>query len=106
MRAGALDRRIDLQHRALAVSDANGQRKASFTTYDTVWAEKRDQRAREFFAAQGTNVEKATRFLIRWRSDVLQTDRIVFDGLSYDVVQISEIGRQRGLEIFASAAAP
>lgn len=105
MQAGRLDRRVALAHRTLGTQAADGSYPDSgFTTYATVWAEKLDQHGREFFAAAGTNAERTTRFRIRYRSDVLQTDRIVLDSLNYDIVQVSEIGRREGLEIFARSA--
>lgn len=104
MRAGDLDRRVSLYHRVLT-QNAQGEQVPSYpTAYVTVWAQKLDQRAREYFAAQGTQAEATTRFRIRYRSDVLMTDRLVLDGLNYDIVQISEIGRREGLELFATSA--
>lgn len=104
MQAGKMDRRIALQHRSLAAANAHGERVPSYATYATVWAEKLDQRSREFFAAQGTNAERTTRFRIRHRADVVQTDRIVFNSQNFDIVQVSEIGRKEGLELFATTA--
>lgn len=104
MRAGKLDRLVSLYHRVLT-QDAQGEQIATYpTAYGQVWAEKLDQRAREYFAAQGTQAEATTRFRIRWRSDVLMTDRVALDGVNYDIVQISEIGRRQGLELFVTSA--
>lgn len=104
MQAGKLDRLIELQRRVLIAPDQFGQRKQSFETYAEVRASKSDQRSREFFAAQGTNAERVTEWRIRYRDDVLQTDRILHNGLSYDITHISEIGRAEGLALFASTA--
>lgn len=104
MRAGNLDRLIELRHRVLT-QNSHGEQVPSYpSAYATVWAEKLDQRAREYFAAQGTQAEATTRFRIRWRSDVVMTDRLVLDSVNYDIVQISEIGRRQGLELFATSA--
>jgi len=104
VKAGQLDRVIELQHRELAAADQYGQRKPSFSTYANVRARKLDMTSREFFTADATNAERITRWQIRFREDVLQTDRIQYGDLSYDIVQISEIGRRKGLTLFASAA--
>ncbi len=104
MRAGLLDRRLSLYHRVLTQSSHGEQVPSYPSAYATVWAEKLDQRAREYFAAQGTQAEATTRFRIRWRSDVVMTDRLVLDSVNYDIVQISEIGRRQGLELFATSA--
>jgi SPP1 family predicted phage head-tail adaptor len=39
------------------------------------------------------------RFWIRHRSDVVGTDRIVYEGVAYDIQHIAEIGRREGLDI-------
>jgi SPP1 family predicted phage head-tail adaptor len=106
MIAGRMDRRIALYHRVIA-QDTQGQQVETWpTAYVSVWAEKLDVRGREYFSAQTTNADLATRFRIRWRNDVLATDRLTLDGLSYNVSQVSEIGRRDGLELFAVAVMP
>lgn len=104
MRAGALDSRIELQRRTLSAPNSTGEKVETFATYATVWAEKLDVRGREFFAAGGTQAELATRFRIRYRTDVVLTDRIVADSRSYNISYIGRIGRKHGLELFAAAA--
>jgi len=49
------------------------------------------------------NAEVTTRFSIRYRADVLVTDRIVLDGVSYDIRQKAEIGRRQGLNLMTTA---
>jgi SPP1 family predicted phage head-tail adaptor len=102
MKAGERDRRIELQHRTLGAASSSGEQIAGFTTYATVWAQKLDQRAREVFVAGGTDADQVTRFVIRYREDVLVTDRILYKGADFDIFQISEIGRSEGLEIFTT----
>ena len=43
------------------------------------------------------------RFLVRFRTDIAPKDEVVYNGVEYDIYQISEIGRQQGLEILAKA---
>jgi SPP1 family predicted phage head-tail adaptor len=107
MQAGSLDRRIDLQRRSLTLN-AQHENIESFATYATVWASKEDQgsRGREFFAAQQVQAELSTKFVIRHRSDVLLIDRIVCEGITYDVKSVAEIGRRKGLAILATAKVP
>lgn len=107
MQAGRLDRRIELRHVSKSLDTASGQTVESWpTAYATVWASKRDVRAREYFSAQQVNAEITTVFQIRYRSDVVATDRILCDGLSYNIHSIAEIGRREGLEIMATAVQP
>lgn len=103
MRNGSRNKLITLQHRSVAAADANGTKRQSFTDYATVWAEKIDAGGREFFNAGQEQAEIATRFKIRYRSDVLITDRISFEGLNYNVTHIQEIGRKVEQMLFATA---
>lgn len=103
MRAGKLDRQVELKHRVLGNSSATGQRLETYTTYATVWAEKLDVTGREFFSASTRDAELTTRFNIRYRSDVLPTDRLVYGTSDYDILQVSEMGRRVSLTIFAKA---
>lgn len=106
MRAGRLDRRAQLRHAVLPANDANGQRKPTFTAYATVWARKEEISGREYFAAEAKQAENTVRFTIRYRSDVLSTDRLVCEGRDYEVIQFSEINRREGLLIFARVVLP
>jgi SPP1 family predicted phage head-tail adaptor len=103
MRAGRLDRRVSLQHLVLTRNSTTGEQIESYAYYATVWAGKRDMRGREFFAAQQVNSDITTIWQIRYRTDVVSTDRLVIDGLYYDITGIAEIGRRDGLELQATA---
>jgi SPP1 family predicted phage head-tail adaptor len=105
VRAGQLDKRVSLQHRVLTRND-HGEEVVSYSEYATLWARKSDLRGREYFAAQQMNSEITTEFSLRWRSDVLATDRIVENGVAYNIRQIAEIPRHRGLQIMATAVQP
>lgn len=104
MNVGDMDRRIELRHASYATPDANGQRVATWATaYATVWAKKEEISGREYFAAETKQAENTVRFRIRYRSDVLATDRITCEERDYEVIQTSEFGRRRELLIFARA---
>lgn len=94
------DRRISLMHRTLAAANAQGEQVPSWSTYATVWAQKLDGAGREAFVAATVYADADFRFRIRYRSDILQTDRVLFEGISYDILTTSEIGRREGTEIF------
>jgi SPP1 family predicted phage head-tail adaptor len=100
MQAGRLDRRVTILRRNLQ-RDEFGQQIESYDPIDTVWAQKVDVTGRELFAAQRPIGEGTTRFRIRWRNDLTITDRLQYDGTEYDIVQMTELGRQEGLEIVA-----
>lgn len=103
MESGKLDRLITLQRRTVAATDANGSAAQTFAAYDEVWAAKIDAGGREYFAGQQVQAEIVTRFKIRWRDDVLPTDRITFDDKTFNISHIQELGRHEGLMLFATA---
>ena len=105
MQAGKMDRRITLMRRTLT-QNAQGEQVPTWAAYDTVWAQKLDGAGRESFVAQTVYADADFRFRIRYRSDVLQTDRAVFEGISYDILTTSEIGRREGLELFCRGVQP
>jgi SPP1 family predicted phage head-tail adaptor len=107
MQAGRLDRLVELRHVLLTPDASTGQQVESWpTAYATVWASKRDIRGREFYAAQQNNSDVTTVWQLRYRSDVVTTDVIVYDGLQYNITAIAELGRRDGLEIQATAVRP
>lgn len=105
MEAGRLDRRVDLQRRSLAAPNAHGEQVQSWATYATVWAQKLEGGGRETFIAQTTYAATDKRFRIRHRTDVLTTDRLVCEGVSFDIIGVAEIGRREGLELFVRGQA-
>ena len=103
MRAGELDRRVTLQHRELSDADTQGERTETFVTYATVWAKKREVTERERFTAQQVQAELDAIFTIRYRNDVLATDRLICEGRTYNIRPGREIGRREGLDLAATA---
>lgn len=107
MQAGKLDRRIRLE-RATESRDAFNNAIKDWSTLATVWASKQDVRDSERLAAQEVGAEITTRFQIRWSSevaDISPLDRLVYEGKTYDIAAVKEIGRREGLEVTAAARA-
>jgi SPP1 family predicted phage head-tail adaptor len=102
MRAGRLDRLVTLGKRTVASQDAYGEEVASWTDVQ-VWAERRDLRGDERWAAQQVVGTTACIYRIYWRSDLTVEDRLVDDGVTYDIHAIVEVGRKEGLELQCSA---
>jgi SPP1 family predicted phage head-tail adaptor len=94
-----MDRRVTLQTRSLAAANARGEKIASFATLATVWGEKRDLSGRELYAASQLHAEARVSFRIRHRDSLTTINRVVYDGLTYDVLHIAEIGKRDGLEL-------
>jgi SPP1 family predicted phage head-tail adaptor len=100
--AGAYDRRITIQKKTLTL-DGAGQEVESWTTAWTPAARVRPFRGSERFAAQQIVGQAVVTFEIRYRSGVTVEHRILFDGRTYDIRDIRELGRREALEIDATA---
>jgi SPP1 family predicted phage head-tail adaptor len=101
MRAGNRDRLITIQGKT-ATADSFGEPIEAWVDVDTVWAEKKDLRGTELFAARQEVASVDTRFRILYRTDVTALNRILYEGIYYDIAAVLEIGRREGLEIYAS----
>lgn len=98
-----LTHRVTLQSRSVT-QDALGQEAASWADVVTVWAQAQPLRGREFFAAGQTQSEVTTRFLIRWRSDVVPTMRVIWRGEPYDIDAAIDVdGARQVLELMCRA---
>jgi SPP1 family predicted phage head-tail adaptor len=108
MNAGDLDRRISIERATVARDAFNNPVPSTWLPVATVWAAKMEIRDAERIAAQEVGAEVTTRFQIRWSStvaDVNPKDRLIFDGRTYGISAVKEIGRREGLEITANARA-
>lgn len=98
MRAGKLDKEISLQRSTNTVDDA-GTPISAWTTYQETRAQIVQQSTQEFIESQGATEETLVIFRTRFVDDVLNTDRVLYDGKAHNIRELSEIGRKRGLEI-------
>ncbi|MEM1345186.1 MAG: phage head closure protein [Pseudomonadota bacterium] len=104
--AGAYDRRIVIERRQTG-RDAMNDPVTTWTEIATVSAEwKRGSRSeRQQIAEQRVQVPDT--FVTRWTpvlATVAEPDRIRFDGRTYDITGVVELGRRERLEISAMAA--
>jgi SPP1 family predicted phage head-tail adaptor len=99
-----LDRRITIQ-RPVATQNTYGEQVISWVKVADLWAQKRDMKGMERFAAQQVMAQVDTKFVIRYRSDVTPINRLVFEGRNYDIASVLELGRRESLEILAVARA-
>lgn len=106
MRAGALDRRVQLR-RAAMVDDGVAPREVWADHGAPVWAAKKDISDGERWRAGEVQAHVTTRFTLRWSSfsaAITPKDRLRCDGLEYEIVGIKEgAGRRRWLELTCAA---
>ncbi len=99
MRAGALDRRIEIQSYS-ATRDAIGGEVRFWTTTATVWAQKRDTAGRESEkAGREALAEVETVWRIRYCAGVSPKMRVKFGSQLWSIEAIAEIGRREGLDL-------
>lgn len=105
MRAGSLDRTIAITRTTTAPNPDEPwvPGEPTTSTIATVRAQLLQQSTEEFMRSFGESQETAIAFRIRYRSDVVLTDQIVYAGTTYDLLEIKEIGRRIGLELRAKA---
>lgn len=104
MEAGKLDRRISIE-RAVITTDPLGGDSYVWSELAEVWAEVLPISDGERWRAAEVAANVTTRFRIRWGANVTVEDRIAYDGRTYEIVGVKEIGRREGQEITAAARA-
>ena len=101
MQSGKLDRRVTIMRSGTPVDDGYTTQPGGLTTYATRWAAwKPATRGEQFENAM--NKGKAGGFF-HLRSDsltraILPTDKLEYNGQIYDILGVSELGRNDGVE--------
>lgn len=108
MLTGPLDRRVTLERFTSTTAIGSGEKTKTWATLATIFASRRRASSRETLAAAEVSAAITDVFEIRWAStwsDLNPKDRLVFEGRTYDIVSVEEIGRRVGLRINAVARA-
>jgi len=98
--AGKLDRKISLYQHSTSLNAMN-EPETTWLHYATVSANVMHQSAREMWSAGSERASQATRFVIRFRDDISERDRIKYGSKFYAISGITEMGRREMLEISA-----
>jgi SPP1 family predicted phage head-tail adaptor len=91
---GSLTDRVQLLHRDVAGGDDGG----TITTYvplATVWARVRELTTRQGESADGRAVLFTHSVVLRYRSDLLPGDRLVYAGRNLELVAASDLNDRR-----------
>lgn len=106
--SGSLDRQVTLSHRVVT-QNAYGEQVPSWpSAYATVWAKRADLTGTKRVIAQQFMTQQTTEFMIRFRDDVVMTDRLqsIEEGLSFEILQMSLVGRHEGINLLCRAVVP
>ncbi len=99
MRAGRLDKRVQLQS-ATEARDSHGQPIKTWTTQATVWAGVEPLRGAEKVAAMQMGAYRQLDVIIRYRSDVTEDWRILYGTRELEIKSVvNEYERDRMLKI-------
>lgn len=104
MEAGKLDRTITIE-RPFVTLDGFGGQVTTWSPIATAWAAVMPVSDGERWRAGEVAAHITHRFQVRWGLGVEVTDRIVYEGRTYEIAAVKEIGRREGQEITASARA-
>lgn len=105
--AGKMDRRINIERFVATVDEYNEPVKA-WSVLTTVAAAYEPLSDGERFRASETAATASARFVIRYSTTTATVDpkdRLTFEGVSYEIVNVKPIGRREGIEITAGARA-
>ena len=96
-----LDRIVELQARRVT-RDSFGSEIEGWSEIDKVWANVDQTGVSENFENESNRAValRNSTIRIRWRDDVQETSRVVYDGLAWDIKGIGEVGYRRELELF------
>lgn len=103
MRAGKLDRIITIE-RVTTTVDEYGTPVEGWTTVATLRAELIQSSASEFIRAYGATTDTIVIFRTRYLDGVTTADRVTYAGHPFDLKEVKEIGRRKGLELRCVAA--
>jgi SPP1 family predicted phage head-tail adaptor len=105
MRAGKLDRVIIIQ-RGATVNGAGGVPVTTWSPIGTMRAQIVNGATEEFIRGPGASEETSITFRLRFLDGVTTENRVTFEGQAFDIKEIRELGRRRGLDIRCVRVAP
>ena len=104
MRAGKLDRTIRIDTYSAGVPDDYGTVTETWTALATLRAQLVQASTEEFIRAYGASDETVIIFRTRWLAGVTNADRVHYEGEFFNIKEVKEIGRRKGLELRAVRA--
>lgn len=100
MNAGILNRKITFQTETFT-TNATLEKVGTWSNTANVWAHVLVMTGHENIETARDTATRITKFKIRWRNDINESMRIVYNSRNYDITIIKEIGYREGLEIMA-----
>lgn len=98
MRAGNLDRTIVITQCAPDI-DRNGTMSMTWTVVATMRAQLLQNATDDMIGDGGSQTQKTVVFRTRWLDDVTLERRVTYVGQEFEIKEIKELGRRRGLDL-------
>jgi SPP1 family predicted phage head-tail adaptor len=98
LRSEKLDQRIEIRSK-VASQNGYGEVIYSDVLVATVSAEVTPVGGKKTYQVVQIMPEADYKITIRWRPDVTLMQKVVYQGVTYDIGHISELGRRQGLEL-------
>jgi len=105
MDPGRMDRRIIFQKKILETNSLGEKVEVRREDLFEVWAEAIPIRGREYFEAKQLIANFDMKFRVYYRKEITPLIGILFEGRTYDIQSVAELGRREYLEILAVARA-
>lgn len=105
MRAGNLDRTIDIQSRSTAL-DLYGVPIDVWTTFATLRAQKLENSTDDREGARGDTTDIVITIRMRWLDGVALDNRAMYEGQPFKITRLKEIGRRVGLDVTCERVGP
>lgn len=99
---GKLDRRVTFQSKIVGENESNEDEETGWENIDTnptVWASKNERSGNEAYRADKLTDYLNVVFVCRYRNDITPKNRLVCDGIPYNILAVTEISRKRYLSI-------
>jgi len=101
MKAGILDRRITIQEKT-EVKATNGQRTLTWSTFISTWSNPVEKIGQEKTDNNNRSTTRMVNFRIRFRDDITNEMRVVWENKYYKIEDTKELGRREGLILSTS----
>lgn len=105
MRAGNLDRVIEIQSRGTGIN-LYGAPIDVWTTFATMRAQKLENAVNDREGARGDTTDNVITFRMRWLDGVSLENRVFYQDQPFKITTIKEIGRRVGLDVTCERVGP
>ncbi|WP_314945908.1 phage head closure protein [Bradyrhizobium cosmicum] len=103
MRAGNLDRIIEIQRRTTGL-DLHGTPVEAWTTFATMRAQLLKNATDDREDARGHTTDATRTFRMYYLASLSLNDRLLYEAQQYEIISIIEIGRRVGMDVTCEKA--